>query len=140
MDKLRKEEFQLLLDLIQDCRSIDNTSHILERLQRITDAAKTLDKADLKAARPSFTDFLKEQLNSDNNEANDIIGQLKERMKGMDSYLHKKELDQLQCYVGEIECGISGKAEAIAFLSLVPVGKYDGDRRKYMTLVMDATK
>ena len=67
-------------------------------------------------------------------QAQDLIEELKNRMVGLDSYLNSKELNHIQHFIGDIECGISAIEDAEKFLEAVPVGKYDSDRNKYRNL------
>ncbi len=54
----RREEFQLLESLLNECMQINSSSHIIGRLAKITELANVLKKTNLEKPRESFFQFL----------------------------------------------------------------------------------
>ena len=61
----------------------------------------------------------------------DLLSAIDARMHKLDDYINSKELNHLQFLKSDIEAGIRAMNEASWFLSKVPEGAYDANRRKY---------
>ena len=70
MDGKRKDELAILENLLRDCRDINSSSHVLERLQRIVSAAELLTKTDYNTCEPSFWGYLVDQLHKQEGKGN----------------------------------------------------------------------
>ena len=61
----RKEELKMLIDLLSDCYGLNSSSHVIERMQRIVIAAKSLKGHDLNSGRKNFEQFLIAEANGE---------------------------------------------------------------------------
>ena len=64
----------------------------------------------------------------------ELVDSIESRMQGLDSYLHKKELNQLGFYLGQIKVGMLAADTARKFLEVVPPTQYDSNVKKYRNL------
>jgi len=63
----RRRELVELGHLLQDCRSINSASSIIERLERIIDSAEHLTESDMIEPRKSFLEFLVQEATRNGN-------------------------------------------------------------------------
>lgn len=68
-------------------------------------------------------------------ELKDLIRQIIERQKKLQSYLNYKELSHLQHLRQNIENGLDAVIGVKAFLEVVPEGEFDSDRKGYYELI-----
>jgi len=63
-----------------------------------------------------------------------ILKDIDERMSKLRDYVNQDELNILQFMKTEIEAVLNNQKRARKFLKNVPIGDYDGNRRKYDTI------
>lgn len=68
----------------------------------------------------------------------ELLELIKARIESLQSYVNEDEITHLHSLMQQIKDGITAQNHATKFLELVPVGKWDSDRRGYGDLVFDA--
>lgn len=72
----RKEELELLRELLENCRSLNRGNRVIEKMRFIIETSEKLTEIDLKTARPSFFDYLVKELNTNKADINLVISGL----------------------------------------------------------------